>query len=296
VRTLRTVADLRAVLAPARREERTVGLVATMGALHDGHLSLIRRARERCDVVVVSLFVNPTQFGAGEDLAAYPRDERRDAGLAAGAGADVLFAPSPAEVYPDGFATTVEVGGLTDVLEGASRGAGHFRGVTTVVAKLLNMVAPDVAFFGRKDAQQALVVARMARDLDFPVEIEVCPTVREPDGLAMSSRNAYLDPAERERALSLSRALAAAEAAVAAGERDAAAVTRAARAEMDARGVEPEYLELVSPDTLAPVETLEGDALVAVAARVGRARLIDNTTVRAASASSNGRTPSQCRE
>ncbi len=290
--TVRTVADLRAALAKPRGEGRSIGLVPTMGALHDGHLSLVRAARGRCEVVVVSLFVNPAQFAAGEDLAAYPRDEARDAALAEQEGADLLFAPPLEEVYPEGFATHVEVAGLTEPLEGAARGTEHFRGVTTVVAKLFNMVAPDVAFFGRKDAQQALIIARMARDLDFPVRVEVCPTVREPDGLALSSRNAYLEPGERERAVALARGLAEAERAVSGGERDAAAVVAAARAAMASYDVQPEYLELVSPETLAPVAAIEREALVAVAARVGRARLIDNTTVRAARTSSNGRSAS----
>ena len=180
-----------------------------MGFFHDGHLSLMRAARADHDVVVVSLFVNPTQFGPNEDLDAYPRDEQRDSELAEAEGVDLLFAPAPEEVYPDGFATEVRVTGLTDVLDGdpAQRGAAHFNGVTTVVCKLLNMVGPDAAYFGQKDAQQALVITRMARDLDLPARIEVRPTVREADGLAMSSRNAYLEPAERERALALSRAL-----------------------------------------------------------------------------------------
>jgi pantoate--beta-alanine ligase len=226
--------------------------------------------------VVVSLFVNPAQFGPGEDLGAYPRDEPRDRRLAEAAGADVLFAPPSSEVYPPGFATSVAVGGLTEPLEGASRGAAHFRGVTTVVTKLLNMAAPDTAFFGQKDAQQALVIRRLVRDLDLPVEVEVCPTVREPDGLAMSSRNAYLSAGERERAVALSRGLAAAGGTLARGERDARRLLRAARAAMAPFAVEPEYLALVDAETLAPVERLTGPALLAVAARVGRARLIDN--------------------
>jgi pantoate--beta-alanine ligase len=290
MRTVRAASDLRSVLSGERAADRSIGLVPTMGALHEGHLSLIRRAREACEVVVVSLFVNPSQFAAGEDLDAYPRDERRDAKLAADAGTDVLFVPTSAEMYPDGFATTVEVSGLTEILEGATRGPEHFRGVTTVVAKLFNLVGPDVAFFGRKDAQQALVVARMARDLDFPVRIEVCPTVRESDGLALSSRNAYLRPPERRRAVALHRALVAAERAVAEGERDPAAVASAARAAMEPYGIQPEYLELVSPDTLSPVATIDRETLLAVAARVGAARLIDNTTVRPGRAPSNGRT------
>jgi pantoate--beta-alanine ligase len=284
MRTLRTVAELRAALLPSRRGGRSIGLVPTMGALHDGHLSLIRRAREECDEVVVSLFVNPAQFDEASDLAAYPRDERRDASLAAECGADLLFAPPVDEVYPSGFATTVRVAGLTEPLEGVHRGREHFDGVATVVTKLLNMVQPDAAYFGQKDAQQALVIRRLVRDLDIPVRIEICPTVREPDGLALSSRNAHLDGADRARALALSEALAAAESAVAAGERDAAAVAAAARAAMAAHAVAPEYLALVSPGTLAPVGRIDGEVLVLVAARVGTTRLIDNTLI-----SPNGR-------
>jgi pantoate--beta-alanine ligase len=281
VKTMRTVEELREALAPARRAGRRIGLVPTMGAFHGGHLSLIRTAREQCDVVVVSLFVNPTQFGPGEDLAGYPRDEARDARLASAEGVDILFAPSAEEVYPDGFATTVSVGGLTGVLEGAPehRGSEHFAGVTTVVAKLLNMAGPDVAYFGQKDAQQALVIRRLVRDLDMPVRIEVCPTVRDRDGLALSSRNAYLSAAERRRALGLSRALRAAQAAVESGRIDAQAVLEAARGELDAHGIDPEYLELRSATDLSPVERVNGSTLLAVAARVGRARLIDNTVL-----------------
>lgn len=276
---VRTVRELRAALAEPRRAGARIGLVPTMGALHEGHRVLIESARAGCDVVVVSLFVNPTQFGPGEDLAAYPRDEAADARLADAAGADLLFAPAPAEVYPPGFATTVAVAGLTEPLEGAARGPEHFAGVTTVVAKLLNMAAPDVAYFGQKDAQQALVIRRMARDLDLPVAIEVVPTVREADGLAMSSRNAYLDADQRARAVALDRALRAARGAIEGGERDPAAARAVGRAAMEPYGVEPEYLELVSPDTLQPVAELDGDVLVAVAARVGPARLIDNTLI-----------------
>ncbi|MBX5441745.1 MAG: pantoate--beta-alanine ligase [Solirubrobacteraceae bacterium] len=279
MRTVRTVAELREALAPARRDGATIGLVPTMGALHAGHLSLIEAARAGTDVVVVSLFVNPTQFAPDEDLDAYPRDEAGDARAAEGAGADVLFAPSVAEVYPDGFATTVRVAGVSDPLEGARR-PGHFDGVATVVTKLLNMVQPDVAYFGRKDAQQLAVIRRLVADLNLPVRIEGCPTVREPDGLAMSSRNAYLAPEDRPRALALSRALEAAREAVAAGTTDAAAVAAAARVPMDELGVEPEYLAVVDPETFQPVTAVDRDVLVAVAARVGRARLIDNATIR----------------
>ena len=278
MRTVRTVHELRDALAPERRAGRTIGLVPTMGAFHDGHLSLIRRARRDSDIVVVSLFVNPTQFTPSEDLDAYPRDEQRDAALAEAEGVDLLFAPPVEEVYPNGFGTTVTVGALTQILEGhpAGRGTSHFAGVTTVVTKLFNMVGPDVAYFGQKDAQQALVLRKLVRDLDVPVRIEVCPTVRDPDGLALSSRNAYLTDAERARALALSRALRAADAAVEAGERDGTAVLRVARAELNDAGIEPEYLELRSATDLSPVERVNGSALLAVAARVGRARLIDN--------------------
>ena len=278
---VRTIAELRKVLGPARRDARIIGLVPTMGALHEGHLSLLRAAREDCDVVVMSLFVNPAQFGAGEDLEGYPRDEDRDLGLAAAEGVDLVFAPMVEEIYPPGFATTVEVEGLTDVLCGdpARRGSAHFRGVTTVVAKLLNCVRPDRCYFGQKDAQQAIVIRRMVRDLAFAVDVVVRPTVREPDGLAMSSRNAYLDPADRERAVALSRALAAARetARPGAGVDDALA---AARRQLEATGVEPEYLEARDAEDLASVSTFNGrPVLVAVAARVGRARLIDNIVI-----------------
>jgi pantoate--beta-alanine ligase len=278
MKTIRTVAELRAELDAARRAGEAIGLVPTMGAFHEGHLELIRSAREQNDVVVVSLFVNPAQFGPNEDLDAYPRDEARDAALAEQLGADVLFAPPVEEVYPPGFSTTVSVAGLTEVLDGdpRQRGPEHFAGVTTVVAKLFNMVQPAAAYFGQKDAQQALVIKQLVRDLDIPVRIEVVPTVREPDGLAMSSRNAYLTDEERERALGLSRALAAADREVAAGRRDARTVLAAASDELEAHGIEPEYLELRSADDLSPADRVNGRTLLAVAARVGRARLIDN--------------------
>jgi pantoate--beta-alanine ligase len=279
MRTLRVVGELREAVEPARRVGRTIGLVPTMGALHDGHLSLLARARAQCDLVIVSLFVNPAQFNEHADLERYPRQEDRDRDLAAQAGADVLFAPTPEEVYPAGFSTSVEVLGLTDRLEGAVRGSAHFRGVTTVVCKLLNMVAPDIAYFGQKDAQQVTVIRRMVADLDMAVRIEACPTVREPDGLAMSSRNAHLSPEERARALALHHALAAAAAAVSDGERRADELIGAAREAMIPFDVEPEYLALVSPDTLEPVERLQGPALLVIAARVGSTRLIDNITL-----------------
>ena len=281
VKLLRAKDELRAALAPVRREGGTIGLVPTMGFLHEGHLSLLRAARAECDLVVMSLFVNPAQFGPGEDLDRYPRDEERDLRLAAEAGVDIVYAPPVEAVYPEGFATQVEVsGGLTDVLDGdpGRRGPGHFRGVTTVVSKLFNTVGPDVAYFGQKDAQQAAVIRRMVRDLDIPVRIEVLPTVREPDGLAMSSRNAYLDPRERERATALSRALGAAE--EAARAEGIAAGLGAARAELRAAGVEPEYLEARDAENLNPVAESNGrPVLIAVAAQVGGARLIDNVLI-----------------
>ncbi len=256
MRTIRTVEELR-----ARPRIGTVGLVPTMGAFHAGHESLIRAARAENDEVVVSLFVNPAQFNDPRDLDAYPRDEAKDAAIAEQLGADVLFAPPPEEVYPHGFGTSVQVQGLSDVFEGDHRGPGHFAGVCTVVAKLFNMVQPDVAYFGQKDAQQVAVLRRMVRDLDFPLEISVQPTVRDPDGLALSSRNVRLSPQEREQALALSAAVhAAAEHGLEAGE---AVLTTA--------GVTPEYLAAVDPETF---ET--PGPLIVIAATIGGTRLIDN--------------------
>jgi pantoate--beta-alanine ligase len=283
MRIVRTREELREALAEPRRQGKRIGLVPTMGYFHDGHLSLMRRAREECDVVVVSLFVNPTQFGPGEDLDSYPRDEKRDAELASLEGIDLLWTPAAEQMYPDGFATSVEVAdSLTAVLEGDPdhRGPSHFRGVTTVVAKLFNSVQPDVAYFGRKDAQQAVVIERMTRDLDFPVEIFVLPTVRDEDGLALSSRNAYLTAEERERAAAISRALRAAERAAGAGETSTEALVEAAREELRRAGIEPEYVEARAAEDLSPLAELNGrPVLLAVAARVGRARLIDNVLI-----------------
>ena len=276
MRTLRSVGDLRVVLAPDRRAGHTIGLVPTMGALHEGHLSLIRRAREQCDRVVVSLFVNPSQFDEHADLDRYPRQESEDAALAAQAGADLLFAPSIEDVYPPGFATSVEVLGVADRLEGEARGAAHFRGVCTVVTKLLCMAQPDIAYFGQKDAQQVVVIRRLVADLNLPVRVEVCPTVREPDGLALSSRNALLNPDERARALALPAALDAARELVAAGERSAEALLDTAREAMRPFGVEPEYVAVVDSDTFTALDALDRPALLVLAARVGAIRLIDN--------------------
>jgi pantoate--beta-alanine ligase len=283
MRILRSKVQLREALERPRRDGKRISLVPTMGYFHEGHLSLMRAARRESDVVVVSLFVNPTQFGPGEDLDSYPRDEERDAALAEAEGVDLLWVPTAEEMYPEGFATTVEVGGhLTGVLEGdpAHRGPSHFRGVTTIVAKLFNAVQPDLAYFGGKDAQQAVVIRRMAEDLDFPVEIRVLSTVREEDGLALSSRNAYLSPEERDRALAISRALRAAERAAAAGETSAEVLVEAARAELRKAGIEPEYVEARAAEDLSPIAELNGrPVLVAVAAKVGRARLIDNVVL-----------------
>src|SRR5215218_3168804 len=244
MRTIRTIAELRAWLGNARAEGRTLGLVPTMGAFHAGHHSLMRAARAEQDAVVVSLFVNPAQFNDAE---------------ASDLGVDVLFAPPAEQIYPDGFATTVTVAGLSEVLEGAERGPGHFAGVCTVVNKLLNIVGPDVAYFGQKDAQQVAVIKRMVSDLDMPVRIEVLPTVREPDGLALSSRNLRLSPADRSRALGLSRALNAAAAVVAAGERDVDAIRAAALAEIG--DVKAEYLAIVDPVTFTPLRTVSAPTL-----------------------------------
>lgn len=290
MRILRTIPEVRRALADHRGSR--IGLVPTMGAFHEGHLSLMRRARADCEVVVVSLFVNPAQFNDARDLASYPRDERRDADLAERLGVDCLFAPGVDEMYPAGFATTVSVAGVTEGLEGAFRGRGHFDAVTTVVLKLLNIVGPQVAYFGQKDAQQALVVRRMVRDLDVPVRIELGPTVREPDGLAMSSRNVHLSPRERERAPALHRALRAAGQAVAGGERDPGAVRERALAELAAAGIEPEYLELVDTENLAPVERIDSEPVLAlVAARLGSTRLIDNELIQPPPAPAAGTPP-----
>jgi len=277
VKVVRAKDELRSILAAAQAEGCSIGLVPTMGYLHDGHVSLLHAARAGCDVVVMSLFVNPAQFGPGEDLDRYPRDERRDAELAAAAGVDLIYAPSPEDVYPDGFSTQVEVGGLGEVLCGdpARRGPGHFRGVATVVAKLFNSVQPDVAYFGQKDAQQVAVIRQMVRDLDIPVRIEALPIVREPDGLALSSRNAYLSAAERERATALSRALGEVERVAA--EDSLAAALAAGHQVLAGAGIEAEYLEARDAETLEPaLERGPRPILVAVAAQVGPARLIDN--------------------
>jgi pantoate--beta-alanine ligase len=289
MRTIRTIAELRAYLHNARAQGRSIGLVPTMGAFHAGHHSLMRAARDNQDEVVVSLFVNPAQFNDTADLAAYPRTESQDAAEAADLGVDVLFAPPNSEIYPAGFATSVHVKGLSEVLEGAERGASHFAGVCTVVTKLLNIVQPDVAYFGQKDAQQLAVVGRMVKDLDIPVRIEAMPTIREPDGLALSSRNRRLNGDDRAKALALHNALTAAERAVAEGEREAARVK--ARAAPHLGGVDAEYLAIVDPESFDEITTIDGRALVAVAARVGPVRLIDNVVLQVSPGGDPSRAP-----
>ena len=273
---LKTIAETRSACARIRAENNTLGLVPTMGALHQGHLSLVRAAQAACDVVVVSIFVNPTQFGPREDFASYPRDFEQDCRTLEGAGVDLVFAPSVEEMYPAGASTFVEVAGLSDRLDGASR-PGHFRGVATVVAKLLNIFAPEHAFFGQKDAAQVAVLRKMVHDLQFAVQLEVCPTVREADGLALSSRNRNLSDEQRRQALVLSRALGGVQKQFQAGEHDSAKLlAEALRVIREEPTVEVDYLRVVDPLTLEDVTDVRQGALVAVAARVGATRLIDN--------------------
>ncbi len=263
----------------ARAEGRIVGLVPTMGALHEGHISLVRAAQKQCQLVIASIFVNPKQFGPSEDFAKYPRTLEADAAKLGGLGVDTLFAPSSAEMYPDGFRTYVHVEGLSERLEGRSR-PGHFRGVTTVVLKLLEIVQPHFAYFGRKDAQQARIVRQMARDLNLDSEIVVCPIVREPDGLALSSRNAYLKPDERRAATVLHRALEAARHETAAGERDALRLQAAMRKVLDAEPLATvDYAEIVDAETFEPVTHLRRAAFALLAVFLGSTRLIDNMLI-----------------
>jgi len=271
-----TINEMRSASRAARQTSRQLGLVPTMGALHEGHLSLVRAARAACDAVAVSIFVNPTQFGPNEDLAKYPRSFERDRELLEREGVDLLFAPAADEIYPGGAVTWVTVEALSSKLDGRSRPT-HFRGVTTVVAKLFHIVEPDVAFFGQKDAAQVAIIRRMVRDLNLPVEIVVCPIVREPDGLAMSSRNAYLDAGQRKQALVLHRSLMRVQQMADAGEHSATRLATAGCAEFaEESSVRLDYFEIVDPQTLDPVEDISGGALVAVAAYVGSTRLIDN--------------------
>lgn len=273
---IRSITELRRVVAQARAAGRRIGVVPTMGALHAGHISLIAAAERECDFIVVTIFVNPTQFGPHEDFQKYPRTLDADLQLMAGQRVEVVFTPETDTMYPPGVATAVEVSGAAVPWEGACR-PGHFRGVATIVLKLFNLVQPDVAFFGRKDLQQTLVVRQMIRDLDVPVELRVCPTVREPDGLAMSSRNRYLQPEERRAALALSRALSRGAEMVRRGERDAAVVQQAMHTIIAAEPlVRLEYLAIVEPVAMAEVRQIDSLAYAIVAARVGSTRLIDN--------------------
>jgi pantoate--beta-alanine ligase len=276
MKILHTIEEMRTACRAERSGSKRLGFVPTMGALHEGHLSLVRAAKTACDVVAASIFVNPTQFGPNEDLAKYPRTFERDRDLLEEAGVNLLFAPSAEEMYPAGATTWVTVEGLSDKLDGRSR-PGHFRGVTTIVAKLFHIVAPDAAFFGQKDAAQVAIIRRMVRDLNLSVEIVACPIVREADGLAMSSRNAYLDPQQRQQALVLHRALMRLKKSWESGERDAQKLLAAGCEEIATeKSVRLDYLEIVDPGTLDPMEPVSSGALVAVAAFVGPTRLIDN--------------------
>ncbi len=274
-----TIRDMRAECRGARRDGKRLGFVATMGALHEGHLSLVRAAKASCDHVAASIFVNPTQFGPTEDLTKYPRTFDRDRQLLENEGVELVFAPSVEEMYPSGAVTWVNVEGMSDKLDGRSR-PGHFRGVATVVAKLFHVVEPDAAFFGQKDAAQVAIIRRMVRDLNFPVEIIACPIVREADGLAMSSRNTYLDPQQRRQALVLHRSLMRVKALWEGGESSSAKLRAAGSEEFAGeKSVRLDYFEIVDADNLDPVETVQRGALVAVAAFVGKTRLIDNIQI-----------------
>jgi len=274
--TVTTVGEMKRLVRTWKADHKRIGFVPTMGYLHEGHLSLVRESKRRTDVTVVSIFVNPAQFGPNEDFKKYPRDLEKDSAYLSAAGVDGLFYPSAAEIYPPGYRTWVEVEGLQDRLCGRSR-PGHFRGVATVVLKLFDIIAPDLAFFGAKDAQQVLIIKRMAGDLDLDVEVVTCPLVREPDGLALSSRNAYLGPDERKAALALSTSLRWAEKAAGAGERDAARLVAGIRTILEGESLARiDYVEAVDPETLEPVPELRQGVLIALAVFIGSTRLIDN--------------------
>jgi pantoate--beta-alanine ligase len=275
MKTVKEVEPLRVLVRKARAEGRSIGFVPTMGALHEGHLSLVRRARKTCGYVIVSIFVNPLQFAPGEDLSRYPRREREDAALLEGEGVDLLFLPDAGELYPPDFSTSVEVARVSEGGEGAAR-PGHFRGVATVVAKLFLQVQPDFAFFGRKDLQQVAVIRQMTRDLDLPISIEVGDTVREADGLALSSRNAYLSADERQLAAGFPAALFEARDRVTAGERSASQLEKDTRRDLQAAGLMVDYVEVVDPDTMSRPPEIEPGSALCAAIRVGKTRLIDN--------------------
>ena len=285
---IRTVAWMKQIGRAAREQERLLGLVPTMGALHEGHLSLVRAARSQCSPVVVSLFVNPKQFGPSEDLKKYPRTFEADRSVLEGLGVDYLFAPPPEEMYPNGFRTAVVIEGLGDRLEGRSR-PGHFRGVATVVLKLFEIVQPHAAFFGRKDAQQARIITKMARDLNLDTEVALCPIVRDTDGLALSSRNAYLNRDSRRAATALYRSLDAVRHAIDAGERSSARLVESARKVLTSEaGVAVDYVEIVDAETLEPVIGLRGTCYALVAAVVDGTRLIDNALIECVAAGQQG--------
>lgn len=275
----KTIREARVWTKLARSEGKTIGFVPTMGHFHEGHLNLMRRAKAECDLCVVSLFVNPTQFGPSEDFRQYPRNFTRDAAMAESVGVDLLFAPEAEEIYPQDFQTWVEVTGITQRLEGAAR-PGHFRGVATICTKLFNIVQADRAYFGKKDYQQLKVIQRMVKDLNIPIEIVPCETTREPDGLAMSSRNVYLNPEERQAATVLYRALCAGRDAILNGERDGSKVQKLIEQVIATEPlVKSEYVDVADAETLEPLQELKGEVLLSLAARVGIARLIDNVTV-----------------
>jgi len=279
VKICRSIEEIKSFIRLAKSAGNTIGLVPTMGCFHQGHLSLMRLARQECQLVVVSLFVNPTQFGPGEDLLAYPRDFERDVDMASQEGVDVIFAPEPGEMYPPGYQTYVEVGEIANPLCGRSR-PGHFRGVATVVNKLFNLVEPDRAYFGQKDAQQVMVITQMVKDLNMNVKIVNAPIVREDDGLAMSSRNVYLSPGERKAATVLSRSLQDAEQAVNNGETDALALRKQITEKINTESMaDIDYVEILSIPDLEPIQVLRGQVLIALAVRFGKTRLIDNTIV-----------------
>jgi pantoate--beta-alanine ligase len=278
-RIIRDGGELRQLITSTRTAGKTVGLVPTMGALHEGHLSLVERSRAECDVTVASIFVNPTQFAPNEDFKRYPRNMDRDVAMLGGRGCDFVFVPTESDMYPPGHSTFVDVGPIGAALEGEIRPT-HFRGVATIVLKLFQLAPADRAYFGRKDYQQTLVIRQMATDLNVPMDIRVCPIVREPDGLAMSSRNAYLSASERSSALALSRSLKRAEELVGDGERDVAKIRRAIEAEIESAGpIDLQYVAFVADGTLIPVSTISAPTTIAIAAVVGKTRLIDNTLV-----------------
>lgn len=278
-----TISEVRDQVAVARRDGKTIGLVPTMGALHEGHLTLVRRARRECGFVCVSIFVNPTQFGPSEDFTRYPRTLDADSDKCREAGVDLIFAPNAQEMYPEGFDTWVEVGGVTEMLEGKLR-PGHFRGVATVCLKLFNIFQPRCAYFGQKDYQQLQVVTKMVRDLNLPLEIVPVEIVRESDGLAMSSRNRYLNPEERQAALILSKSLAEAKSAFDSGERSAPAIQSLVQARLDSEPLaKTDYAIIVDAETLLPIDTITRPAVILLAVRIGPTRLIDNVVLRSQS-------------